>query len=140
MQRFPLECGCGTIILACAAQGEKVNLNQLSWEGRADAAPDEVDAALKDGRAFRILDVRTHPEFAAYHIPGALLAPIDTLPQELDSIARDVDWIVVCEHGIRSRAATEYLRQNGYDRVCNMLGGMSRWPGATTTGMASGQQ
>ena len=100
-----------------------------------DASPDEVEQAFREGAPFRVLDVRTHPEFAAYHIPGAMLAPIDTLPDELEFIDRGIDWIVVCEHGVRSRAATGYLRQNGFDRVCNMVGGMSRWPGLVERGL-----
>lgn len=112
-------------------------MNELPWTGQENVLPEQVKEALNEGREFRILDVRTHPEFAAYHIPGAMLAPIDTLPDELETIEPGVDWVVVCEHGIRSRAATEFLRQAGYDRVCNMVGGMSRWPGPLETGMPS---
>jgi rhodanese-related sulfurtransferase len=129
-----LIAGKGTIILTYAGLGVKVSVNEVPWFGQENVPPEQVHEALTQGRAFRILDVRTHPEFAAYHIPGAMLAPIDTLAEELDTIDHDTDWVVVCEHGIRSRAATEFLRQAGYDRVCNMLGGMSRWPGPVETG------
>lgn len=121
--------------MAYAAKGVKVSVSDLPWNGRHNALPKEVTSALERGITFSILDVRTHPEFAARHIPGAMLAPIDTLPEELDTIARDVDWMVVCEHGIRSRAATEFLIQNGYDRVCNMVGGMAQWPGPVEHGI-----
>ncbi|HEY3414833.1 MAG TPA: rhodanese-like domain-containing protein [Armatimonadota bacterium] len=111
-----------------------VSVNELPWKDRLDASPEEVERAFREGARFRVLDVRTHPEFAAYHIPGAMQAPIDTLPDELEFIDRETDWIVVCEHGVRSRAATGYLRQNGFDRVCNMVGGMARWRGAIERG------
>ena len=112
-----------------SAKGEKVSVNELPWKGRPNVLPEDVAGALEQGLCFSVLDVRTHPEFAACHIPGAMLVPIDTLPEEMDTIGRDTDWVVVCEHGIRSRSATEYLRQNGYERVCNMVGGMANWPG-----------
>lgn len=117
-----------------------VSVIEIPWKGRLDASPVEVEQALRDGAPFRVLDVRTHPEYAAYHIPGAMLAPIDTLPEEIEHIDRDAEWIVVCEHGIRSRAAAEYLRQNGFQKVCNMVGGMCRWPGVIERGLPGSQR
>ena len=73
-------------------------------------------------------------EYKAYHIPGAVLAPIDTLPEVIDELDKDATWVVVCEHGVRSKAAHAFLTMQGFHHVINMVGGMCRWSGEVERG------
>lgn len=109
-------------------------MTTLPWSGRQEALPEEVRQALGLGADFRVLDVRTAAEYAAHHIPGAVLIPTHELAHRAAELDPETNWIVVCEHGIRSRAATSYLLQNGFPNVCNMVGGMSRYPGPVEKG------
>jgi len=74
-----------------------------------------------------ILDVREDFEYDAGHIPTAELVPLGTIPTNLDAIPRDKTVIAVCRSGNRSNQATQFLREQGFDNVHNMLGGMNNW-------------
>lgn len=108
---------------------------EFPWTGRTDALPEEVLSASLQGMEFTIVDVRTAPEYAAYHIPGCRFIPMDSLAGSVNSLDPDEAYVVVCEHGIRSRHCTAFLIQQGFENVANMVGGMVRWPGAVEQGM-----
>jgi len=74
-----------------------------------------------------ILDVREDWEYASGHIPGALLLPLGQIPQRLSEIPTDKTVVAVCRSGNRSNQATIFLRQQGFDNVHNMQGGMNAW-------------
>ena len=76
-----------------------------------------------------LIDVREPQEFndALGHAPGAVLIPLGTLPQRLDELGRDRPLAIICRSGARSARATLFLKQNGFDRVANVTGGMLRW-------------
>jgi len=76
-----------------------------------------------------LIDVREPQEFndALGHAPGAVLIPLGTLPQRLDELGRDRPLAIICRSGARSARATLFLKQNGFDLVANVTGGMLRW-------------
>jgi rhodanese-related sulfurtransferase len=85
--------------------------------------------ALKDsGGEFMLLDVREPWEFQAAHIAGSKHIPMGDVPsrfqQELDP---DEHIVVVCHHGVRSMNVTAWLRQQGFDSVQSLRGGIDRW-------------
>jgi phage shock protein E len=73
------------------------------------------------------LDVRTPEEYAAGHIPGVVLIPLDELPNRLDEVPKDKTIVVTCRSGNRSAQAADILRQAGYTDVHNMVGGITAW-------------
>ena len=89
---------------------------------------------LIGSNAARVLDVRTPEEFALEgHIPGAQLLPVQEIAERFREVASSdpshpTALIVVCEHGVRSRYACEFLINAGYGNVLNLQGGMSAWP------------
>jgi sulfur-carrier protein adenylyltransferase/sulfurtransferase len=103
----------------------------------ADLLPDELDERLRAGAPPLILDVRTRPEYTARHIPGALLIPVDELAARQGELDPDDEIVVVCEHGIRSAAAVEFLRRAGFEQVRNMRRGMAAWTGEVERGDAA---
>jgi len=74
-----------------------------------------------------LIDVREDSEYADGHIPGATLIPLDQIPDRLDEIPTDVTVVAVCRSGNRSGQATNFLREQGFDNVHNMQGGMKAW-------------
>ena len=74
-----------------------------------------------------LLDVREDEEWTAGHIPGAVHVPMMEIPARADEVPDDRDVVVVCRVGSRSAQVVAYLRQNGWDRVINLDGGMAAW-------------
>ncbi len=74
-----------------------------------------------------LLDVREPWEHDAVHIADTLLIPMNEVPRRLDEIPTDKTVIVYCRSGNRSGQITNFLRQQGYERVHNMRGGMIAW-------------
>ena len=91
-----------------------------------------ADSELKlllDSRAdVRLLDVREPWEYAAARIAESKHIPMGDIParfnQELDP---DSHIVVVCHHGVRSMNVTAWLRQQGFERVQSLRGGIDRW-------------
>jgi rhodanese-related sulfurtransferase len=87
-------------------------------------APGEV------GEDAYLLDVREDDEWAAGHAPGAHHVPMMEVPVRLADVPQDGDVVVVCRMGGRSGQVVAYLRQNGWDNVRNLEGGMQDWAAA----------
>lgn len=66
-----------------------------------------------------LLDVRTPQEHRDDHIKGAVNIPLQQLEQRLNELSdkREVDIIIYCRSGSRSRQATALLRRAGFSRV-----------------------
>ena len=74
-----------------------------------------------------ILDVREPHEFAAMRVDGSLLVPMSQLNARLDEIPRDRPLLVLCQVGGRSSRVTGFLRQQGWEDVGNVAGGIDAW-------------
>ena len=90
----------------------------------------ETVAAIMDRDDVVLIDVREQYEYDEAHIPNITLIPLGTVPQSLDQIPTDKTVIVTCRSGNRSGQATEFLRQQGFDNVHNMEGGIVAWQAA----------
>ncbi len=77
-----------------------------------------------------LLDVREDDEWTAGHAPGAVHVPMMEIPARSDEVPEDRDVVVVCRVGQRSAQVVAYLRQQGWDRVVNLDGGMAGWDAA----------
>lgn len=90
--------------------------------------PEEVKAKLDAGDEFILLDVREPWEIETAQIAGAKLIPMGDVPsrahQELDP---DAHVVVVCHLGVRSMNVTVWLRQQGFENVQSMRGGIDAW-------------
>ena len=73
-----------------------------------------------------ILDVREVDEFQAGHIEGALNAPLSTLDKEYERLDSSKRYYVICQGGMRSERACQFLETKGFD-VVNVEGGMNQW-------------
>jgi rhodanese-related sulfurtransferase len=75
-----------------------------------------------------LLDVRESWEYQTASLPGSLLMPMGEVPsrahQELDP---DQPIVVLCHHGARSLSVTMWLRDQGFEHVQSLAGGIDRW-------------
>ena len=74
-----------------------------------------------------VLDVREPDEYIGGHIPGAKNLPQAELATRLAELPHEGTIYLVCGSGGRSRQATRFLRQQGYDQVVNLAGGTRGW-------------
>jgi adenylyltransferase/sulfurtransferase len=83
-----------------------------------------------------LLDVRETWEAQIASLPGALLVPLGTLPDVIDSLDPAKEWVVYCHHGIRSLQALELLKQHGFTNARHLDGGIDAWARAHDPSMA----
>jgi molybdopterin/thiamine biosynthesis adenylyltransferase/rhodanese-related sulfurtransferase len=100
---------------------------ELEDEWSDEITPLRLAARLQNGTPPAVVDVREPYEWAIGRIPGARLVPLNSLPQAVPSLDRDAELVVYCHHGVRSAAATTWLRDQGFTRVRNLVGGIDRW-------------
>ena len=74
-----------------------------------------------------VVDVREPHEFSEVRVEGSLLVPMSQLNTRLDEIPRDRPLLVMCQVGGRSASVTGLLRQQGYEDVANVAGGIDAW-------------
>jgi hydroxyacylglutathione hydrolase len=74
-----------------------------------------------------VLDVRQPREWAVGHIDSAIHIPGAEATDRLDDIPHDRPVAVICGSGYRSSAVASLLRNRGYSKVHNVLGGMGAW-------------
>ncbi len=94
-----------------------------------ELSPRQLKHRLGQGDDLVLLDCRTPREFAIARIEGALLLPLQTLPQQigqLDTFA-DREIVTLCHHGIRSLKAAHLLRRAGFTSVRSLAGGLDAW-------------
>jgi len=86
----------------------------------------ELAAWIVEGRAdYRLLDLRTEQEYAAYHVPTAENVPLTGLADY--PLLRNEKIVLYSEGGIHSAQAWMLLRAQGYDAVYMVLGGLEAW-------------
>lgn len=117
------------------AAGEEVTPEMIEdgqlWK---DVHGDEAHRiAMEAPGSVCIIDVRTPQETAAGIIEGALLIPMDEVPDRKGEIPTDGrPLIIYCTAGARSAAVCDHLAKEGFDALHNLLGGISAWPADTT--------
>jgi rhodanese-related sulfurtransferase len=75
------------------------------------------------------LDVRTPKEYAAGHLEGARLLPVQALQAriaELDGY-REREILIYCATGNRSTVAAKILIDSGFTRIYNLRHGIAEW-------------
>lgn len=91
----------------------------------------EISQLLAGNKSIVVLDVRTPQEFAAGHLKGAL--NIDIYQQDfysrIDKLNKKSTYVVYCRTHNRSTATVNYMKQNGFVLVYQMMDGFPGWAG-----------
>lgn len=88
---------------------------------------EELRDLLKSPDPPLIIDVREKWEADICSLPYARLIPLGSLPAHLAELPKDRKIVVHCHHGGRSARAVNYLIQQGYKDIFNLIGGIHNW-------------
>jgi rhodanese-related sulfurtransferase len=104
-----------------------------SLESRPDltATTERLSAALAAerlaGGAPVVVDVRTPHERDEKRVAGSINIPLNHLTERLQELPKDRPLLVYCAGGYRSSIATSLLKQQGFEQVSELAGGMTAW-------------
>ncbi len=95
--------------------------------------PDELRRYMdaEDERRYLLVDVRQPAEYAAVHIPGAVLMPLMELESRLFDLPADRELVFYCRTGARSQIAAMLAAEAELSNktVYNLVGGLLAWEG-----------
>jgi adenylyltransferase/sulfurtransferase len=112
-------CGVPQANAAPPVQESKVNEGEISVV--------ELKQKIDNGDNFVLIDVREPHEYRICSIPGSKLVPLGELSKRVGEFDPNADIVVHCKSGMRSAKACAFLRQNGYQHVRNVVGGILAW-------------
>ncbi len=92
-----------------------------------DISVHDLHAMRTEKKPHMLLDIREPQEVAAGAIEGSVHIPMNTIPNNLDRLPKDVPLVVMCHVGGRSAQVTHWLRAQGYDNAVNLDGGIVAW-------------
>lgn len=104
--------------------------DDLSWAMPVTSLEvEQIDIVALAARKDRVIlvDVREPAEYASGHVPGAINLPQAEIATKLDEIPRDQPLALICQAGIRSLRAAQFLRQAGFDDLVSVDGGTGAW-------------
>ncbi len=88
--------------------------------------PEELKRRLDAGDDIFILDVREPQEYHISNLGGTLI-PLNDLPGRVHELDTSREIVVHCRMGVRSARAVTFLRQAGFRKVKNLVGGINAW-------------
>ena len=121
------------LFLALAVTIGLIIYNEFFAGGRGvkRAGPHEATALISHDEGL-VLDVREDSEYRDGHIIDSVHIPLSRLKERVGELnkhkARPI--IVGCRSGHRSTRACKMLRQNGFETVYNLDGGILAWQNA----------
>ena len=93
-----------------------------------EITPEQLKSLRDSENSVTVLDVREPWEYDVAKIAGSKHIVMGDVParfnQELDP---EDHIVVVCHHGVRSMNVTAWLRQQGFEKVQSLQGGIDRW-------------
>ena len=104
-----------------------------------EAKANVCEIALQDAeeairKADVLIDVREADEFAAGHLPGAVLVPRGLLEFKLSGTpalsGRDLKVVLYCKTSGRAALAAQAMQSTGYLNVSSVAGGFDAWAAA----------
>jgi adenylyltransferase/sulfurtransferase len=98
---------------------ELADVNQIT--------PDQLAQKLKADDDVFVLDVREEYEREVCRINESVHIPMAFIKEKLNLIPSSKEVVVVCHMGVRSTEVVRYLKQNGFDSVFNLTGGIDQW-------------
>ena len=106
----------------------------LQSQGRypyGDITVEEAKSLIAQNTRLKIVDIRLDTEFNVSHIPGAINVCACGDPDNmLRQLNPNDEILVYCRNGLRSAATKEFLNDNSFGKVYNLVGGIVAWENA----------
>lgn len=96
-------------------------------DARVLMEPKELAETLSDGRAVKLLDIRSQDEFHAARIAGSILLSEGTLKEMMAQWPRDQLLILMDHQGRQALDAAAYFMGHGFQNVRALRGGIDAW-------------
>jgi rhodanese-related sulfurtransferase len=113
------------------SRGSTVRIDTQELATLVDGKVDHVtvqelaDWIIQGRTDYRLIDLRSEPEYSAYHIPTAEHVPVALLPQY--GLGRDERIVLYSEGGIHSAQAWFLLKAQKYPGAYILFGGLEAW-------------
>src|SRR6266545_3661734 len=88
---------------------------------------DDLKAKVDSGQDVVLLDVREPMEWEIAHLDKAILMPVLQVPARVNELSTADEIVVYCKTGVRSGRITNFLRDLGFRKVKNLVGGIDEW-------------
>ncbi len=98
---------------------------QVSEEYQMTVA--DLKEKLDNGGEVVLLDVREPMEWEIARLDHAILMPVAQVPARVNELSTADDIVVYCKSGVRSGRITNFLRDLGFRKVKNLVGGLDEW-------------
>jgi rhodanese-related sulfurtransferase len=108
----------------------------MSWAMLRHPLPDVTDLSIDEALPrmesgeLWVLDVREDDEWRRMHIAGAHHIPQWQLASRLEEIPSGATPLVVCQSGLRSHRAAQFLKQVDFTEAYSLAGGTGGWQNA----------
>ncbi|GAB6098521.1 FAD-dependent oxidoreductase [Halanaerocella petrolearia] len=89
--------------------------------------PQELEEELVENQGIQLVDVRTEMEYETGAIRDAKLIPLSDLRARVDELNKGKKTVVYCAVGYRGYLAYKILKQQGFEKVQNLTGGITVW-------------
>jgi len=106
---------------------EKSDFDELVQPGLVKEIDADTARDLVNGSKAGLLDCRYDIEYEESRIPGAQWIPLDQLREGVDKLDSNVEYVVYCRSGRRSKAAAFLLQERNIQAV-SLTGGIRDWP------------
>ena len=102
-----------------------MDLEQEIWENKLDSDSNSVT-----------LDVRTPDEFNTSRIPNSINIDFynpQLFMEEVQKLDKDATYFVYCRTGVRSANSCLLMKELGFSKTYNLIGGIVDWNGEIIT-------
>ncbi len=106
--------------------GVQAGWDSFTREEQYEITVNELKKRLDNKDDLFILDVREPQEYQICNLNGYLI-PLKELPKRINELDTAKEIIVHCKVGGRSRQAVEFMKQSGFRKVKNLVGGIDEW-------------
>ena len=100
-----------------------MDLEQDKWKNGIENDTDAV-----------ILDVRTLEEFEISRIPNSINIDFynpEIFMQEIGKLDKNMSYYIYCRTGVRSANSCHLMKELGFNKTYNLIGGIVDWKGKT---------
>src|SRR2546426_618098 len=88
---------------------------------------EDLKEKIDEGEAVVLLDVREPMEWEIARLDRAILMPVAQVAARVNELSTADEMVVYCKTGARSGRITNFLRELGFRKVKNLVGGIDEW-------------